>query len=79
MRKESRVPEVRIRGGEIVLPKLAFRIDELVFVLGLSKSKIRDLLDSGRLAYIREGAAILITHNQLEDYLDRMEHLRGRS
>lgn len=38
-----------IRGDDVILPKLAFRVDELVYVLGLGRTKIRQLIDQGEL------------------------------
>lgn len=55
----------------MILSKLAFRVDELVLVLGLGKTKIRQLIDRGDLDHIRVGAAILVTEGQLRKFLTR--------
>lgn len=59
------------RGDDMILSKLAFRVDELVLVLGLGKTKIRQLIDRGDLDHIRVGAAILVTEGQLRKFLTR--------
>lgn len=67
------MPVVTIQGEKVSLPKLAYRVDELVHVLGLGKTKIRELIDKGHLESIREGTAVLVTYNQLERYLNKKE------
>ena len=79
MRRETKTPVIRVETEAVILPKLAFRVEELVHVLGLGKTTIWDLISSGRLAHIKVGKAVLVTLKQLEDFLDRMEHLRGRN
>lgn len=65
----------RIEGQ--VLPKLAFRVDELVFSLGLGETKIRELIDKGQLGCIREGTAVLVTFEQVTAYLKRKQAAAG--
>ena len=59
------------------LPKLAFRVDELVYSLGLGETKIRELIDKGELGCIREGAAVLVTLDQAMSYLKRKQCASG--
>lgn len=68
---------MKVRAGETVLPKLAFRVDELVHVLGLGKTKIRELIDRGKLGHIREGSAVLVTAQQLNAYLSQKQGAAG--
>jgi excisionase family DNA binding protein len=67
------ISSVTIVGDRVSLPKLAFRVDELVHVLGLGKTKIRELIDKGKLESIREGTAVLVTYAQVESYLRKKE------
>ncbi len=66
-------PLVLIAGDNVCLPKLAFRVDELTHVLGLGETKIRELIDKGKLGCIRERSAILVTYEQVSSYLRRKQ------
>ena len=59
------------------LPKLAFRVEELVYSLGLGETKIRELIDRGELGCIREGTAVLVTSEQAMAYLKRKQARSG--
>jgi hypothetical protein len=59
------------------LPKLAFRVEELVYSLGLGETKIRELIDKGQLGCIREGTAVLVTLEQATTYLKRKQAASG--
>jgi len=74
---DLRVPSITVVEDRVNLPKLAFRVDELVHVLGLGKTKIRQLIDKGKLGSIREGTAVLVTYSQLESYLRKKEQGGG--
>jgi excisionase family DNA binding protein len=62
-------PLVLLTGQDVCLPKLAFRVDELTHVIGLGETKIRELINKGKLGCIREGAAVLVTYEQVSSYL----------
>jgi len=66
-------PLVLLTGDSVCLPKLAFRVDELTHVLGLGETKIRELIDKGKIGSIREGTAVLVTYEQVSAYLRRKQ------
>lgn len=73
----GRQAHVITRQDGTVLPKLAFRVDELKHVLGLGATKIRELIAKQELGSIREGTAVLVTLDQVQAYLRRKEKLSG--
>lgn len=65
----------RPRGAE--LPKLAFRVDELSYSLGIGETKIRDLIDKGELGCVRIGTALLVTMDQALAFIRKRQAASG--
>lgn len=51
------------------MERIAFNIDEVGEMLGVSNTTIRTLLSSGRLRYTTAGERILITQQAVDEFL----------
>jgi excisionase family DNA binding protein len=50
--------------------KLAYSIEEVAELTGLSRSLLYDKMNAGRLGYIKVGRRRIITRQQLEQFLN---------
>jgi excisionase family DNA binding protein len=60
------------------VPKLALNADEAAFSLGVTRSRIYDLINKGELAAVRDGRRSLIAVSEIERWL-RSRRRAGRS
>jgi excisionase family DNA binding protein len=51
------------------VPRLAYSVEEVKAMLGLSDFGLRLLLAEGRLAHVRVGAKVLISRASIDDFL----------
>lgn len=55
----------------------AFRVPEAAVKLGLSESKVKELIRSKAIGHIREGGCVMITKSQIAAYLRSKELANG--
>jgi excisionase family DNA binding protein len=60
----------------LALAPLAYRVEQAALVVGLSKSKVWDLIAEGRIRARKEGAATLVLHDDLVSYLQALPPAR---
>jgi excisionase family DNA binding protein len=51
--------------------RLAFSVAETAILLGIGKTKTRELIASGELGSIRTGRRLLVPRSEIEAYIDR--------
>ncbi len=52
--------------------KQLYRVEEVASILGMGRSTIFDLIRSGRLASVKEGAMRRITDDAIRDYVRKL-------
>jgi excisionase family DNA binding protein len=51
------------------LVKQLYRVEEVAEILSMGRSKVYDLIRSGRLASVKEGAMRRVTEQAIQDYV----------
>jgi excisionase family DNA binding protein len=59
--------------------KQLYRVEEVASILSMGRSTIFDLIRSGRLASVKEGAMRRITEDAIRDYVRKLTEEGGRS
>jgi excisionase family DNA binding protein len=60
------------RGGVQVVVRQLYRVEEVANILGMGRSTVFDLIRSGRLASVKEGAMRRITDDAIRDYVRKL-------
>lgn len=55
-----------------VVVKQLYRVEEVASILGMGRSTVFDLIRSGRLASVKEGAMRRITDDAIRDYVRKL-------
>jgi excisionase family DNA binding protein len=55
------------------LPKLAYSVEEAGEVIGISRRTIYELMSSGALTSVKIGSRRLVRHDDLADFLRRLD------
>jgi excisionase family DNA binding protein len=55
------------------IPKQLYRVPEAMHILSLSRGAVYELLRTGRLRSVKEGAARLVPANAIADYVALLE------
>jgi excisionase family DNA binding protein len=55
-----------------MLMRQLYRVEEVAEVLGMGRSKVFDLIRSGRLASVKEGGMRRVTEEAIRDYVRKL-------
>ena len=55
-----------------MLVKQLYRVEEVAETLGMGRSKVFDLIRSGRLASVKEGGMRCVTEEAIRDYVRKL-------
>lgn len=61
--------EVQVMSNNLSADRLAFSVDEVARITGLSRDLLYDQMRTGKLAYIKVGRRRIITRQHLEAFL----------
>lgn len=64
--------ETEPRGGELMVVKQLYRVEEVAEILSMGRSTVFDLIRSGRLASVKEGAMRRVTEDAIRDYVRKL-------
>lgn len=69
MNSELPVTEVSQEGRDLVAERLAYSVDEVAQLTGLSRDLLYDQMRRGNLPYVKVGRRRLITRQHLQQFL----------
>jgi excisionase family DNA binding protein len=53
------------------LPRLAYSVPEAAHMIGIGRTKLREVVASGKIAALRIDRRLLVPHSSIEAYIDR--------
>jgi excisionase family DNA binding protein len=71
MRSDTMGKERSAASAEHIPERLAFPVGEAALLLGIGKTKTRELIASGELRSIRTGRRLLVPRSEIEAYIAR--------
>lgn len=63
--------------GLLGSPKLAYSVSETIRILSIGRTKLYALIASGELRPIKIGRKTLISHKEIENFLERLQNMGG--
>ena len=66
-----------MKGGVLMVVRQLYRVEEVADILGMGRSTVLDLIRSGRLASVKEGAMRRVTEDAVRDYVRKLTQEGG--